>query len=156
MKNMKTNKIQRFLFILLVPALLSLWGCSQYQIGDALKSYSQRPGFELNIIHSDSISSKKELSMVFRYLKGIKEVYILKFDSLKGSYAENQKLSSKLEKYISENHFENLMEIQGKNLVGLYLKKDHNNEIGQLIFIKSGGRHSLYVWAPRSETGRTN
>ncbi len=154
---MKGNKVQRFVFLLLVPALLSLWGCSRYQIGAALKSYSHKSGFELKIIHSDSISPEQQkLSKVFRYLKGVKEVYILKFDSLKGNSTENQKLCNRLEKYISSEHFENLMEIEGKNHFGLYLKKDHNGEIEQVIFIKSGGRHSLYVWAPRSETDRRN
>lgn len=150
---MKRNKVQRFVFLLLVPVLLSLWGCSRYQIGDALKSYSHKPGFELQIIHSDSISSQQQkLSKVFKYLKGVKEVYILKFDSLKGNSTENQKLCDRLEKYISSGHFENLVNIEGKTRFGLYLKKDHNAEIEQVIFLKSGGRHSLYIWAPRSET----
>jgi hypothetical protein len=138
----------------LVPVLLSLWGCSRYQIKQTLEAYSTKPGFELKVIRTDSISPQhnKDVSKILSYLKGIKEVYILKFDSVKGSTTENQKLSDKLEKYIKSAHFENLMEIETKSLVGLYLKKDSNGDIDQVIFIKSGGRHSLYIWAPHSKT----
>lgn len=149
---MKTSKVQRFVFLLLVPALLLLWGCSRYPIAQAMKDYSHKPGFELKVINTDSISSHDaHLGMVFKYLKGVKEVYILTFDSSKGSVAENQKLYTKLKKYITSAHFDNLMDIESKSIVGLYLKKDNNGDIDQVIFIKSGGKHSLYVWAPKSQ-----
>lgn len=148
---MKTSKVQRFVFLLMVPALLLLWGCSRYHIAQAMKDYSHKPGFELEIINTDSISANDvHLGMIFKYLKGVKEIYILKFDSTKGSAAENRKLYMKLKKYVTAAHFDNLIDIESKNIVGLYLKKDDNGDVDQVIFIKSGGKHSLYVWAPDS------
>lgn len=150
---MATNKVQRFAYLLLVPVLLSFWGCSRYQIKQTIEAYSTKPGFELKVIHTDSISPDhdKDVSKILSYLKGIQDVYILRFDSVKGKTAENQKLCDKLERYIKSAHFENLMEFGSKSLVGLYLKKDSNGNIDQVIFIKSGGRHSVYIWAPHSK-----
>lgn len=149
---METNKVRRFGLLLLVPAMLLLWGCSRYRIAETFKSYSGKPGFELKIIHTDSISSHDQnLAKIFKYLKEIKEVYILKFDPSKGNIAENQKLSNRVEKYVASAHFENLINVEGKSFVGLYVKKDKNGDIDQVIFIKSGGKHSLYIWAPHSK-----
>ena len=151
---MATNKVQRFAYLLLVPVLLSLWGCSRYQIKQTIEAYSTKPGFELKVIHTDSISNQqdKEVSKILSYLKGVKEVYILKFDSVKGNASENQKLCEKLERYIKSAHFKNLMEFESKSLVGLYLKKNSSGDINQVIFIKSGGRHSVYIWASHSKS----
>lgn len=146
------NKVQRFAFLLLVPALLFFWGCSRYQIRNTMESYSHKPGFELSVVHTDSISNDEHVSKLLSYLKGVKEVYILKFDAVKGSVSVNQKLTEKLEKYVKSEHFENLMDIEGKSTVGLYLKKDNQGNIDQVIFIKSGGKHSIYIWAPHSKT----
>lgn len=149
---METNKARRFGFLILVPALLFFWGCSRNRIAQTLQSYSHKPGFELKIIHTDSLSSgKHDMMKIFKYLNGVKEVYILKFDAAKGDSAVNQKLHDRLERYIASDHFENLLEVDGKSLIGLYLKKDRNGEPEQVIFVKSGGKHSLYIWAPHSE-----
>lgn len=148
----KRNKVQRFAFLLLVPALLFFWGCSRYQIRSVMEAYSHKPGFELQVVHTDSISNNEHVSKLLSYLKGVKKVYILKFDAAKGSMAENQKLTDKLEKYVKSEHLENLIDIEGKSTVGLYLKKDNQGNIDQVIFIKSGGKHSIYIWAPHSKT----
>lgn len=148
-----TNKVQRFGILLLVPALLLLWGCSRYQVAHTLKAYSNKPGFELKVIQTDSIGSHDQnIGKIFKYLNGVKEVYILKFDASKGNTVENKKLCNKLEKYVKSARFENLMEIEGKSTVGLYLKKDNQGNIDQVVFIKSGGKHSVYIWAPHSKT----
>lgn len=142
------------MFLLLVPALLSLWGCSRYQIQHTIEAYSHKPGFELKVIHADSLSFDNEnVSKVLSYLKGVKEVYILNFNSAKGNSAENKELCDKLEKYVNSAHFENLVKVEGKkDLVALYLKKDNEGNIDQVIFMKSGGKHSVYIWAPHSKT----
>ncbi|MBE0651892.1 MAG: DUF4252 domain-containing protein [Bacteroidales bacterium] len=149
---MRTSKVQRFVFLLMVPVLLSLWGCSRYHVEQTLKSYSHKPGFELKVINTDSISSHSEhLGMVFKYLKGVKEIYILTFNSEKGSSAENMELRTKLKKYISSANFETLIDVQGETLVGLYLQKNDKGTPEQVIFMKSGGKNSVYVWAPNTE-----
>ncbi len=148
---MNKSKIQRFVFLLWVPALLLLWGCSRYPVRQALEAYAHKPGFELKVVHTDSLSSGGQLDQVLSHLKKVKEIYILRFDSTKGSAAENRRLCERIQRYVTHAHFQKVLDIESKSTIGLYLKKDGQGQNTQVIFLKSGGRHSLYVWAPESQ-----
>lgn len=149
--------VNKRFYSLVIPVsllfLLGLWGCSNNQILHTLQYYGDKPGFELKIIKNDSLnaSSQEELSKVVRYLTGVKKVYILKFDSEKGDPSVNAELYAKLKKYLEEQEFSNLLSFGGKSQVGLYMKKDKNGEINQFLFLKTGGKHSVYIWAPYSQ-----
>ena len=148
---MKRNNRLKIGVVLLVPFLFLLTACNT-NIGYTLKHYAQKPGFDLNIIRSDSLSdSSKGLSKILSYFDGIHEVYVLKFDADSGNVRENDKLYHHLTQLISNEHFENLISVGGKSQLGLYAQKDQNGEVRQMLFLKSGGRHSLYVWAPKTK-----
>ncbi|MBN2638904.1 MAG: DUF4252 domain-containing protein [Bacteroidales bacterium] len=143
---------------LLIPvfvfSLITLWGCSHYEMRRTLEYYGKQPGFELKVISTDSTklsSQHSEISTITRYLSGVKKVYILKFDSTKGNSDENDKLYQKLNNLLKDNDFNDVFSFNGKKQVGLYLKKDNSGNIDQTVFLKWGGRYSVYIWAPRSK-----
>ncbi len=153
---MKRNNRLKIGVVLLVPFLFLLTACNT-NIGYTLKHYAQKPGFDLNIIRSDSLSdSPKGISYMLRYLDGMQEIYMLQFDADSGNIRENDKLYHHLMQQVSHEHFENLMSIGGKSHWGLYAQKDQSGEINQMLFLKSGGRHSLYVWAPKAKDKTPN
>lgn len=136
--------------VLAALSLFLLTACSP-NMGYTFKHYAQKPGFVLKIIRSDSLSEgSKGISKMLRYLDGIQEVYVLTFDADSGNVRENQALYHHLNQQIADDHFENLFSVGGKNQLGLYAQKDENGEVSQMLFLKSGGRHSLYVWAPKT------
>ena len=149
--------INRRFYSLVIPVtllfLVALWGCSNNQIQRTLRSYGDKPGFELQIIRNDSLkaSSQGDLSKVARYLVGVNQIYILKFDSEKGDPSVNTRLYNKLKDYLEKEDFTELFSLGSKNQVGLYLKRDKNGEVDQVLFFKSGGKHSVYIWAPHAK-----
>ena len=62
---------------------------------------------------------------------------------------ENSALYHNLLQEVADQNFENLFSV-GKRQLGLYAKKDEQGEVSQLLFLKTGGRHSVYVWAPKT------
>ncbi|MBN2616584.1 MAG: DUF4252 domain-containing protein [Bacteroidales bacterium] len=144
----------RSFLILVIPAfllfVLALWGCSNSQLQRTLKYYGEKPGFELKIIDNDSIKngSQDGLSKLTRYLTGVKKVYILKFDSAAGNPSENQQLYQKIQEYLKRQSFADVFSLEGRKHIGIYLKKDKSGSIEQTLFLKWGGRYSLYIWAP--------
>jgi hypothetical protein len=148
---MKRNSQIKKGMLLLVPFLFLLAACNT-NVGFTLKHYAQKPGFDLKIIRSDSLSEgPKGLSKMLRYLDGIQQVYVLTFDADSGNIRENEALFHHLKQKIADQHFENLISVGGKSQLGLYAQKDENGEVSQMLFLKSGGRHSLYVWAPKNK-----
>ncbi len=136
--------------VLAVLSLFLLTACNS-NIGYTFKHYAQKPGFDLKIIRSDSLSEgPKGVSRMLRYLDGLQEIYVLQFDADSGNIRENDKLYHHLMQQISNEHFENLMSIGGKSHWGLYAQKDQSGGMSQMLFLKSGGRHSLYVWSPKT------
>ena len=141
--------------VLAAWSLFMLTACST-NMGYTFKSYARQPGFNLKIIRSDSLSDgPKSLSMMMRYLDGIQEVYVLTFDADSGSLRENKSLYQHLTEQIANQHFENIISVGGKSQLGLYAQKDENGDISQMLFLKSGGRHSVYVWAPKTKDGQS-
>lgn len=143
-------------FPVLLLFTLVLWGCSNSQLRQTIKNYGEKPGFELKIIDNDSIQSGSQegLAKLTRYLSGVKKVYILKFDSTAGNTMENQQLYQKIQEYLKRQSFVDVFSLEGKKHVGIYIKKDKSGNLEQTLFVKWGGRYSLYIWAP-SDPDRT-
>lgn len=147
---MKRNSLVKSGMVLAVFSLLLLTACSS-NMGTTFQHYARQPGFDLKIVRSDSLSDgPKSMSRMMRYLDGIQEVYVLTFDADSGNVRENSALYHHLMNQIADQNFENLFSVGGKRQLGLYAKKDEQGEVNQLLFLKTGGRHSVYVWAPKA------
>jgi len=148
---MRNNNL-KFSFLILVVFMLSLAACNHNRIARTLRVYGEKQGFELQIIHTDSLSINHQgLSGILKYLDGVKKVYMLKFDAKSGNHSVNELLYQRLQQQITGQRFERVLNIEGKSKLGLYVQKNKKGDIKQLVFIKSGGRHSLYLWAPYSK-----
>ena len=147
---MKRNSLVKSGMVLAIFSLFLLTACSS-DMGTTFQHYAHQQGFDLKIVRSDSLSDgPKSMSKMMRYLDGIQEVYVMTFNADSGNVRENSALYHNLLQEVADQNFENLFSVGGKRQLGLYAKKDEQGEVSELLFLKTGGRHSVYVWAPKT------
>ncbi len=144
---MKSKLLSIGLFLLSTVVLLPACAGNK-PVGRLFERYAQKDGFVLDKsepdIHFDFGKDKEIISFV----NSVKQVFTLTFDRKSGSEKELNRFEKRLERTLKRAGFKTAMEFKAGGRLAILVKRDKDDNISELVFIKEFGDSYSWVWAP--------
>ena len=144
---MKSKFLSIGLIILSTVVLLPSCASSR-SVGRLFEQYAQKEGFVLDKSEPDLHFDFGKDKEIISFVNSVKEVYTLTFDRENGSEKELGRFEKHLERTLKRAGYKTAMEFKAGGRLAIYVKRDKNNNISELLFVKEFGDNYSWVWAP--------
>jgi hypothetical protein len=133
--------------IILILIILPVFAISQNQkLKKVVNDYKDNPSFSYTNVDSNSDLDLGLDSNIEEMLNNVKKIHILNFDE-GNSTKVLKNFNERINKAISNENYETLMEISSDGLFRILVKKDKDGSPVEVIIVNTGEDDSMLIWA---------